>query len=88
MDPKADQQHSGMRQLDDLLTQGKQVSAEIDATSRASKKDIEQVSAEVKESTENLNTIFAQLDTADREAGDELDAIVLQEAAAESDQEE
>lgn len=86
-EPKTHNQQSAMGQLDGLLEEAKQVRAEIDATSATSKKDLEQVATEVKESTDSLNTIFGQLDQADNEAGDELDTIILQEAAASGDEE-
>lgn len=65
-------------QLSDLLNDAKNVNQEIEETNNEARKDIEDIDTEVNKSINNVEQIYSDLDQIEKDAGDELDKLVLQ----------
>ncbi len=67
-------------QLNDLLGEAKKANQDIDATNKESEEVMNDLEARVNKSTANVEKICSELDTIEKEAGDKLDKLVLEEA--------
>ena len=65
-------------QLSDLLNDAKNVSQEIDETNNEARKSMDDIDVEVDKSINNVEQIYSDLDQIEKDAGDELDKLVLQ----------
>lgn len=65
-------------QLGDLLNDAKNVNQEIDETNSETKKDMDNIEVEIDKSINNVEHIYSDLDQIEKDAGDELDKLVLQ----------
>ncbi len=66
--------------INDLLAKAKKVNEDIDATHKGSRKAMDDIEARVDKSVNNLEQIYSDLDTIEKESGDELDELILKEA--------
>ncbi len=67
-------------QLSDLLNDAKNLNQEIDETNSEARKRMDDIEVEVDKSINNLEKIYSDLDQIEKDAGDELDKLVLQHA--------
>lgn len=67
-------------QLGDLLNDAKNVSQEIDETNNEARKSMDDIDVEVDKSINNVEQIYSDLDKIEKDAGDELDKLVLKHA--------
>jgi|TARA_B100002003_G_C13983177_1_gene475368 DNA repair ATPase RecN len=67
-------------QLSDLLNDAKNLNQEIDETNSEARKSMDDIDVEVDKSINNLEKIYSDLDQIEKDAGDELDKLVLQHA--------
>ena len=67
-------------QLNDLLAQAREMGQEIEKNAEESKKEMNDLEERVDASVKNINQACSDLDAVDREAVDELDGLVLEEA--------
>ena len=67
-------------QLSDLLNDAKNLNQEIDETNSEARKSMDDIDVEVDKSMNNLEKIYSDLDQIEKDAGDELDKLVLQHA--------
>lgn len=65
-------------QLSDLLNDAKNVSQEIDETNNEARKSMDDIDVEVDKSINNVEQIYSDLDQIEKDAGDELDKLILQ----------
>ena len=65
-------------QLSDLLNDAKNINQEIEETNNEARKDIDNIDTEVNKSINNVEQIYSDLDQIEKDAGDELDKLVLQ----------
>ncbi|GDX62439.1 hypothetical protein LBMAG33_7490 [Candidatus Levyibacteriota bacterium] len=65
-------------QLSDLLNDAKNVNQEIDETNNEARKSMDDIDVEVDKSINNVEQIYSDLDKIEKDAGDELDKLVLQ----------
>ena len=69
-------------QLNGLLDEAKKVSQEIEEESRQSKEEMSVFETGVDESTRNVEQIYSDLDQIEKEAGDEIDKLILEQSEA------
>lgn len=67
-------------QLGDLLNDAKNVNQEIEETNSEARKSLDEIDAEVDKSINNVEKIYSDLDQIEKDAGDELDKLVLQQS--------
>lgn len=67
-------------QLSDLLNDAKNVSQGIDETNNEARKSMDDIDVEVDKSINNVEQIYSDLDKIEKDAGDELDKLVLKHA--------
>lgn len=67
-------------QLDVLLDEAKKIGQEIDEINRESMAKLNDIDAKVDESIARLEEIFSDLDEIEKQAEDELDRLILQQA--------
>ena len=67
-------------QLDVLLDEAKKVVQEIDETNRKFLAKLNDIDAKIDESITALEKIYSDLDQIEKEAGDEIDKLILQQA--------
>lgn len=71
---------SSKAQLDVLLDEAKKIGQEIDEINRESMAKLNDIDAKVDESIARLEEIFSDLDEIEKQAEDELDRLILQQA--------
>jgi cyanate lyase len=69
-------------QLSDLLDEARNVGQEIDETNAQAGVAFDDIDAKVGESITVVEKIFSELDQIEKEAGDEIDKLILQQAEA------
>ena len=67
-------------QLNDLLGEAKSILKEIDETNNQTKVAFDDINAKVDESITKVEKIYSDLDQIEKEAGDEIDKLILQQA--------
>ncbi|MFA5746898.1 MAG: hypothetical protein WC926_02370 [Candidatus Paceibacterota bacterium] len=67
-------------QLKDLLKKAKKIGQEIEETNKSLEEEMDGLSKKVDMSINNIQQICSDLDQAEKEAGDELDKIALEQA--------
>jgi DNA repair ATPase RecN len=67
-------------QLNDLLGEAKNILKEIDETNNQIKVALDDISVKVDESIAKVEKIYSDLDQIEKEAGDEIDKLILQQA--------
>jgi PAB1-binding protein PBP1 len=66
-------------QLQDLLYEANRVAKEIDRTTNDFNIQLAEIEANVDKSIANVEKIYSELDQIEKEAGDELDRLILQQ---------
>jgi hypothetical protein len=69
-------------QLNDLLNEAKNVVQEIDETNNQVGATFDDIDSKVNESVTAVEKIYFDLDQIEKEAGDEMDKLILQQAEA------
>jgi len=69
-------------QLNDLLDEAKNVGREIDETNNQAGAALDDIDSKVSESVIAVEKIYSDLDQIEKEAGDEMDKLILQQAEA------
>lgn len=67
-------------QLSTLADEAKEVNAKIDETNRSASEEMDGLAKSVDDSVGKADTMYADLDHAEQEAGDEFDALALERA--------
>ena len=67
-------------QIDDLLRQAQRAVSDIRASEKNTRKTVKELRTEVNASVKKAEHLFSDLDDIEKEAGDELDALVLRHA--------
>lgn len=67
-------------QLDDLIEEAKGVNREIQETNASAKTNLDRIDADVTQSEQKLEQIFSDLIEIEKEEGDKLDALIIEEA--------
>ncbi len=67
-------------QLVDLLDEAKKVNQEIDETNKEAMEEMTDLEVKVGESIKDVEQIYSDLDHIEKDAGDEIDKLVLQQA--------
>lgn len=67
-------------QLGDLLDETKKVNQEIDDVNLETREEINMLDSKVDDSITKVEQVYSDLDKAEKEASDQLDKIVLQQA--------
>ncbi len=67
-------------QLNDLLGEAKNILKEIDETNNQIKVALDDINVKVDESIAKVEKIYSDLDQIEKEAGDEIDKLILQQA--------
>lgn len=63
--------------FDDLITEAKKINEEIDETNKNARQKMKEIDDKVNKSVEKVDKICSDLDAIDKEAGDKLDTIIL-----------
>lgn len=66
-------------QLSDLLNDAKNVNREIDKINNEAEKGMDAIETEIDKSINNVEQIYSDLDQIEKDAGDELDKLILQQ---------
>ncbi len=66
-------------QIDDLLKDAEQLAADVKQTGEEAKDQMDIIDKKVAQSETRVKEIAGRLDDADKVAGDELDALILEE---------
>ncbi len=66
-------------QVNNLLEEAKKINQELEESSAETKKKLDEIELSVDESITKIEAIHADLDQAEKEAGDELDKLILQQ---------
>lgn len=66
--------------MKDLLAEAKEVNKDIAATNKESRETMDTIESKVDRTISEVESIYADLDRIEREAGDELDTHLLQQA--------
>ena len=67
-------------QLDALLEEAKKINNEIDETNKSANLAVNDLANKVNDSISEVNKICVDLDKSEKEAGDELDKLILEQA--------
>jgi len=67
-------------QINDLLGKAKKINNEIDETNEKSRKNLDDSNVKVNESINNVKQLYSDLDKIEKEAGDEMDKLILEQA--------
>ena len=67
-------------QLNDLLDETKKVNKDIKATNREAENAMDNLDAKVNASVAKVERIYSDLDKMEKESGDKLDRLILEEA--------
>lgn len=67
-------------QLSDLLNEAKEINQETDKINEEAMKNIKDIDAKIDASINDIEQIFSDLDQIEKEAGDEIDRLVLKQA--------
>ena len=67
------------KQIDDLLADAKRVNKDIDAANKTAQKNMSELNTKVDKSISKVTKVFADLDSIDKEAGDKLDTLILEQ---------
>lgn len=74
--------HDTNAPLQELLAEVADIQAQIDETARAANAQLDVIASQVDASAAKVESLYAELDTIEREAGDEWDRFILQRAEA------
>lgn len=74
-------------ELDALLEEAKRVGEEVEATAKESKHALDALEKKIDSTIGSIREIHAELDKADKEAGDALDKLAMEEAVDLADKE-
>ena len=66
--------------INDLLDEAKNIMQEIDEISNEARVALDDIDSKVSESITTLEKIYSDLDQIEKEAGDEIDKLILQQA--------
>ena len=66
--------------INDLLDEAKNIMQEIDEISNEARVALDNIDSKVSESITTLEKIYSDLDQIEKEAGDEIDSLILQQA--------
>lgn len=75
-------------QLQALLDEAKSVIKEIHETASDSATQLNEIDSKINESIAKLEKIYSELDQIEKEAGDEMDKLILEQAEALAEEEE
>lgn len=73
-------------ELDNLLKEAKNINLEIDETNKETMKEMVNLNAQADETINRVEKIYSELDQIEKEAGDEMDKLILEEAVSLSEE--
>lgn len=76
-----------LKKISDLLAKTRKLNQEIKEANNESRKEIENLNTQVDKTINNIEQIFSELDQIEKEAGDEMDKLILEEAVSLSEEE-
>ncbi len=74
-------------EINDLLIKTKKTNQEINEENDKSVKEMKNLNSQADETIKNVEQIFSDLDQIEKEAGDEIDKLILEEAVSLSEEE-
>lgn len=76
-----------LKKISDLLAKTRKLNQEIKEANNESRKEIENLNTQVDKTINNIEQIFSELDQIEKEAGDEMDKLILEGAVSLSEEE-